>query len=150
MDGWVGAGDLFVPGPGQVVLVESRLVAKLKDPKLPRLECVRCARELAWLRRMASGHHTELGCLRLGPVWVLHMPGELCIEYQLAAQAMRPDAFVCLAAYGDDGMAYICMKKAYGQGGYETGRVSRVAPEAEDVLVPAMRRMLQVEQPRER
>ena len=29
------------------------------------------------------------------------MPGELFVEYQLAAQKMRPDHFVCMAAYAD-------------------------------------------------
>ena len=128
--------------PVRKILVESELLRALQDAKAPRREKVRRARELAWLRRMKSGHQIELGCLRIGPARVLHMPGELCIGYQLAAQEMRPDLFVCLAAYADDGMAYICMKKAYAQGGYETTRVSRVAPEVEDVLVPAMRRML--------
>jgi hypothetical protein len=31
------------------------------------------------------------------------MPGELFVEYQLAAKAMRPDLFVTMAAYGDYG-----------------------------------------------
>ena len=31
------------------------------------------------------------------------MPGELFVEYQLAAQNMRPNEFVTMAAYGDYG-----------------------------------------------
>ena len=54
------------------------------------------------------------------------MPGELFIEYQLAAEKMRPDATVCMAAYGDYGPGYIGTEIAYTQGGYETGPVSRV------------------------
>ena len=133
--------------PVRDILLKDKLLAKVKDTKRSTRDRVRRARELAWVRRMQSGHRIELTCLRLGPARVLHMPGELCIEYQLAAQQMRPDAFVCLAAYADDGMAYICMKKAYAQGGYEPSRVSRVAPEVEDVLMPAMRRLLAVPQP---
>jgi hypothetical protein len=70
------------------------------------------------------------------------MPGELFVEYQLAAQALRPDDFVALAAYGDYGPGYIGVKSAYSQGGYETGPVSRVAPEVEEVLTSAMRELL--------
>ena len=70
------------------------------------------------------------------------MPGELFVEYQLAAQKMRPDDFVSMAAYGDWGPGYIGTKIAYSQGGYETGWVSRVAPEVEDVLMPAIRDLL--------
>ena len=52
------------------------------------------------------------------------------------------DSFACMAAYGDYGMGYIGTKIAYTQGGYETGPVSRVAPEVEGVLMQAMRELL--------
>ena len=71
------------------------------------------------------------------------MPGELFVEYQLAAQAMRPDVEVCLAAYGDYGPGYIGTSLAYTQGGYETSeRASRVAPEVEPLLLAALQRLL--------
>ena len=147
----IGASDVgwsVVPValPVRKSIVESKLLRTLRNRKANVRHRIWDARQLAWLRRMRSGHKIELGCLRLGQARVLHMPGELCIGYQLAAQAMRPDLFVCMAAYADDGMAYICLKDAYGKGGYETGRVSRVAPEVEDVLMPAMRKMLGAEQ----
>ena len=40
----------------------------------------------------------ELSCLKLGDAYVLHMPGELFVEYQLAAQQMSPRQTVCMAA----------------------------------------------------
>jgi hypothetical protein len=70
------------------------------------------------------------------------MPGELFVEYQLAAQSLRPDAFITMAAYGDYGTGYIGTEIAYTQGGYETGIVSRVAPQVEKVLMDAMRKLL--------
>ena len=101
---------------------------------------------LAYLRRVQEGRPIELSCLRLGRAYVLHMPGELFVEYQLAAQEMRPDATVCMAAYGEYGMGYIGTEIAYGQGGYETSpRASGVAPEVETVLTAAMRRLLQAQ-----
>ena len=96
---------------------------------------------MAWLRRVEAGHRIDVGCLRIGPAYVLHMPGELFVEYQLTAQKMRPDDFVCMAAYSDHGPAYICTKRAYPQGGYEAG-ASRVAPEVEDVLMGVIRNLL--------
>lgn len=128
--------------PLRDTLDEAVALGNLENEKLPARERIRAARDLAWVRRMRSGHRIEIGCLRLGPARVLHVPGELCVGYQLAAQKMRPDAFVSMAAYGDDGPGYICMKIAYSQGGYETGRVSRVAPEVEDVLMSAIRSLL--------
>ncbi len=44
------------------------------------------ASDLVWLRRCQAGHQIDLTCLRLGKARVLHMPGELFVEYQLAAR----------------------------------------------------------------
>ncbi len=85
----------------------------------------------------------ELTCLRLGRARVLHMAGELFVEYQLAAKQMRPDLFVAMAAYGDYGPGYIGTAKAYEQGGYETGpSASHVAPGVEAVLMDGLRELL--------
>ena len=100
------------------------------------------ARNLAWAARCAAGDKIDITCLTLGPIAVLHMPGELFVEYQLAAQKMRPDSPVLMAAYGDYGPGYIGLTHSYTQGGYETGPVSRVAPEVEHVLMNAMLELL--------
>lgn len=69
------------------------------------------------------------------------MPGELFVEYQLAAKAMRPDLFVAMAAYGEDGPAYIGTAIAYKQGGYES-QASNVNSQAEEILMGAIRKLL--------
>lgn len=124
-------------------LDEVQLLAKLKDSTQPQASRLRAARDLIFVRRMRTGHRIPVNCLRLGSAHVLHLPGELFVEYQLAAQQMRPDDFVALAAYGDYGPGYIGTEIAYGQGGYETGMVSRVAPQVEKVLMEAMKTLLQ-------
>lgn len=135
--GWRVEPVALPPSPD---LDEEALIEKLnQDPKSGG------ASDLAWIRRCNRGHQIRLACLELGPVRVLHMPGELFIEYQLSAQAMRPDLFVCMAAYGDGGPGYIGTRDAYPQGGYETGGPSNVAPEVEEVLTAAMRRLLNAE-----
>ena len=102
-----------------------------------------CASRLAWLRRCQAGHQLDVQCLRLGRSRILHLPGELFVEYQLAAKAMRPDLFVAVAAYGDYAPWYIGTEIAYSQGGYETGPdASNVAPEVEAVLRSAIRKAL--------
>jgi hypothetical protein len=101
------------------------------------------ASRLAWLRRCQAGHQLDVQCLRLGRARILHLPGELFVEYQLAAKAMRPDLFVALAAYGDYAPWYIGTEVAYQQGGYETSpNASNVAPEVETVLMAAIRKLL--------
>ncbi|MEZ6066053.1 MAG: hypothetical protein R3B90_10170 [Planctomycetaceae bacterium] len=101
------------------------------------------AKKLIWLLRCQRDDGVDIPCLTLGQARVLHLPGELFVEYQLAAQEMRPDQFVAMAAYGDYAPGYIGTEIAYGQGGYETSRdASHVAPAVEAVLLGAMSRLL--------
>ncbi|MEC7680974.1 MAG: hypothetical protein VX694_16995 [Planctomycetota bacterium] len=101
------------------------------------------ADDLAWLMRCRSGHKIDLSCLHIGDTSILHLPGELFVEYQLAAKAMRPDRIVAMAAYGDYGPGYIGTEIAYTQGGYETSqRASKVAPESERVLIEGIKKLL--------
>jgi len=103
--------------------------------------------ELAWLLRCQAGHKIDLACLSVGDVRILHMPGELFVEYQLAAKGMRPDLQVAMAAYGDYGPGYIGTEVAYGQGGYETSeRASKVDASCERVLMSGMKKLLEVEE----
>jgi hypothetical protein len=118
------------------------LETRVADAKLPVADRLRAARNLVWARRCEAGDKIEIACLKIGPAYVLHMPGELFVEYQLDAQTRRPEAPVMMAAYGDYGPGYIGTAIAYTQGGYETGPVSRVAPEVDGVLRGAMAELL--------
>jgi hypothetical protein len=101
------------------------------------------ASRLAWLRRCRDGHKVDVSCLSLGRARILHFPGELFVEYQLAAKTARPDLFVAVAAYGDYAPWYIGTALAYEQGGYETSpTASNVAPEVEAILLAATRTLL--------
>ncbi|MBP7936851.1 MAG: hypothetical protein KA354_19590 [Phycisphaerae bacterium] len=128
--------------PVRKELTEEACLKVLDDPNQTLRERANAAGGLIWLRRCARGESIDLTCLRMGNAYVLHMPGELFVEYQLAAAAMRPDAFLCMAAYGDCGPQYIGTKIGYAQGGYETGPASCVAPETEQVLESAIRALL--------
>ena len=105
------------------------------------------ASRLAWLRRCVAGHRVEVSCLALGRARILHMPGELFVEYQLAAKAARPDLFVAMAAYGDYAPWYIGTAIAYDEGGYETSpSASNVAPAVENVLMDSVTKLLREKQ----
>jgi hypothetical protein len=116
----------------------------LHNEKEVELNRLKAARNIAWAQRAKDGPPITVARLRLGPIDILQMPGELFVEYQLAAQKMRSDDFVCLASYGDYGPGYIGTAEAYTQGGYETGpsRVSRVSARVEPILMDAMRELL--------
>jgi hypothetical protein len=123
--------------------VRERLRAKLENPNSQFEDRREAAIHLAWLDRVDSGHRITLAALNLGGIVVLHMPGELFIEYQLAAQQMAPGRKVLMAAYGDFGPGYIGTAIAYTQGGYEVSeRATRVAPAVEPLLLQAMKSLL--------
>jgi hypothetical protein len=124
------------------LLNENALLKIIDDPNSKLKLRIRAARDLTWKRCCESGHKIDLACLQMRNAYILHMPGELFVEYQLAAQDMRPDDFVCMAAYGDYGPGYICTEIAYSQGGYEAGPPDRVGPQAEKILMEAMAELL--------
>jgi hypothetical protein len=95
----------------------------------------------AFWQRYKAGTKIDIECLALNDARILFMPGELFVEYQLAAKQMRPDLFVTMAAYGDGGPGYIPTAAAFGQGGYETS-VTRMVPEDEKILMDAMKKLL--------
>ena len=126
-------------------LDETKLRADLaKTADLPLSS--RAAEKLAWLLRVRNGHRIDLAMLGIGEVRVLHMPGELFVEYQLAAKKMRPELHVAMAAYGDCGPGYIGTARAYAEGGYETSADSSdVSPEVEGVLMNGIQKLLEVQ-----
>ncbi|MBX7168845.1 MAG: hypothetical protein K1X74_21090 [Pirellulales bacterium] len=119
------------------------LAAQLDDVNLPTAQRVRAANDLAFHQRVAARTPVVLARLQLGDdLDIVHMPGELFVEYQLYAARLRPKATVCMAAYGDYGAGYIGTEIAYAQGGYETGPPSRTGPEVEALLQGALELLL--------
>jgi hypothetical protein len=124
-------------------LVESSLLKTARDKEAKPADRWYAAKHLLWLRRCNDQETIDISCLTLKNSRVLHMPGELFVEYQLAAQKLRPDLFVAMAAYGDYSPGYIGTEIAYSQGGYEASeRASRVAPSVEGILMGAVRKLL--------
>lgn len=138
----IGWGSVPVSLPLSPRLDEADLIAKLKSTA--EKGYISFADQLAFVRRVKAGHQIDITCLRIGSARMLHLPGELFVEYQLAAKAMRPDLHVMMAAYGNYGPGYIGTAAAYPEGGYETGPTSsNVAPEVESVLMQAMKKLLE-------
>jgi hypothetical protein len=128
--------------PLRDTLDEAALTGILQNPRAKLTDRIRAARDLNYLQRTKAGKTIDITRLQMGSTQIIHMPGELFVEYQLAAQKLAPDDFVCMAAYGDQGPGYIGTTIAYSQGGYETGRVSRTAPEVEATLMQTLKELL--------
>jgi hypothetical protein len=131
-------------------LNQETLRSLVADEATPFATRCNSAEELAFLQRANGDGEVEIPIsrLRLGANELIFMPGELFVEYQLAAQAMKPTANVMMAAYGDYGTAYIGTRVAYSQGGYEVSeRATNVAPNVEGALVDAMRQLIEPTDP---
>jgi hypothetical protein len=117
--------------------------ATMANPKLsPSQRIYAGAMRVAFAQR--SKQPIDLSVLAIGPVRIVHLPGEAMIDFQLFAQSLLPEQFVAVAAYGDCGPAYICTERAFTEGGYEPTD-SLVAPRSESVLKAAIRELLQEE-----
>jgi len=124
------------PSPSQ-----EELAATIATRTLTVLDRNRSALWLGSLRRFSQGIPVLLSALHLGPVKLLHLPGEPFIEFQLRAQAMQPQDFVCTAAYGDGGPWYIPVREEWPFGGYEVSS-ALCDPSMDDLITGAMRELL--------
>src|SRR5690349_4134349 len=79
--------------------------AAYKDLTVPARRMT-AAMNLAWNRRLQSGHFPQVARLRIGPIQIVHLPGEPFVQFQLHAQSAAPKSFVCVAGYGDCGVWY--------------------------------------------
>ncbi len=124
-------------------IIESDLRKVLANPRLNSIQKYPAAEKLAWLLRTRQGFKANVSALRIGKIWLLNLPGESFVEYQLAAQQMKPGEQVCTASYGEYGPGYIGTKISYTQGGYETTDLnSGVTEEAEAILLHAISEVL--------
>jgi hypothetical protein len=112
------------------------------DGKAPIGQRIRAALVLSWLKRVQSGQPIEVPALDFGAAQIVLLPGEPFIEYQLAAQRMRPDSFVMVIGYGDLGPEYVPVDKAFAEVGYEAGEWSFVRPGVEAAVMTALRKAL--------
>ena len=96
---------------------------------------------LAWVERFEQGRSVQLSSLTIGRVSLVHLCGEPFVQYQLAAQKMRPKMFVAVAGYGDCGMSYIGGDRIYTDvGGYE--QTYSFAGPSEQLLLSTIDRLL--------
>jgi hypothetical protein len=97
--------------------------------------------QLGWRRRLERGLPVPASCLLLNDIAILHLPGELFVEYQLRARALRAGRPVAVAAYGDDGPWYMPTREEYPAGGYEVAQAF-CDPAIDEIMTAAMQRLL--------
>ncbi len=152
-DAIMNAGETLRPQPVKTITwaTEGILPERRISPTIEEIEATihkgkriadrnRNAFRLTWQHRCERGEGVlPLSALHINEdIAMLHLPAEVFIEYQLAAQEFAPEKFVSIAAYGDDGPWYIPNAEAYPQGGYEVS-VAFCEPGIDDLLRRANR-----------
>jgi hypothetical protein len=118
------------------------LKKRVKEDKRPFGQCL-AALGLSWRKRADEGHKLDLPVIDLGSAQLLLLPGESYVEYQLAAQKMRPDSFVVALGYGECAPGYVPIERAWKENDGNLTDWCWVAPGAEKVLMEAMKKGLE-------
>jgi len=133
--------DIHFPLRQDAAFSESTNRNILADRTLSEGQRRKAAIAVAWIERVHAQRPVQLSCLTIGSIRMLHLPGEPFVQFQLEAQAMRPNEFVCVAGYGDCGMGYIGGDRIYtDRGGYE--QTYAFAGPSEQLMLEAMRDLL--------
>ena len=91
------------------------------QPDRPFNDRLKAAMYSAWVNRLNAGHHVIVSRMKLGPLQLVHLPGEPFVEYQLfSQQQVGNKSFVCVAGYGECGVWYYGPDSIFrDRGGYE-------------------------------
>ena len=100
-------------GPGFSIDDYRRILADKTQTRLARFEA---ALGLSWRRRTDSGQHIDVPAIDFGGAQIVLLPAETFVQYQLWAQAMRPDSFVMALGFGECAPGYIPTAKAAAEG----------------------------------
>lgn len=130
----------FAPRSSAGFSVEE-LEKKLDVETKPFQLCL-AALALSWRRRLTHGAPIQVPAIDFGPAQLLLCPGEAYLEFQLAAQKMAPESFVCVAGYGDGATGYIPTEKHLAEKDPNLGDWCWVDPGAEAKLLEAIRQSL--------
>lgn len=120
--------------------LEARRDAPGITPSMSDAEAYRAAIRLAFARRDRA---MAANALRLGPAWIVCLPGEPLLEFQRAAQQAAGNRFACAAGYGDIFPGYLCRDADYALGGYEPS-ASNVMPGSEGKIVDVIRQLARI------
>jgi hypothetical protein len=115
--------------------------AKLKPGVNHWQQCL-AAMGLIWRQRCERGQPVDVPVLDLGTAQLLLLPGESYVEFQLAAQQLRPDSFVWVAGYGEGGTGYVPTARQWQEKDHNLNDWCWVHPGAEAKLLKAIKQAL--------
>jgi hypothetical protein len=78
---------------------------------------------------------TEIQVLRLGDVYILGLPGEVLVEVGREIRKKAGIERLLIATVTNDAIGYVCLSRAYGEGGYEPESGASLAQGAGEIMV---------------
>lgn len=120
---------------------EEELTKRLKDDPKPFGQCL-AALGLSWRKRVESGKAIDVPALDFGGAVLTLLPAESYVEFQLAAQRMRPDSFVLVAGYGECGPGYIPIERSWKENDANLSDWCWVNPGSEKLMTEAIKKAL--------
>lgn len=101
-------------------------------------DAYRTAISLAFAKRSRP---LQASSLKIGGIWILHLPGEPMLEFQRFAQKESRGGFIAISGYGDMSPGYLCTDRAFSEGGYEPS-ASNAGPGTEERVKETIRKLL--------
>jgi hypothetical protein len=120
----------------------AELEAKLAPETKPFQQCL-AAMGLSWRKRVDADRHIRVPALDFERATVAVT--RRTYVHQLAAQAMCPDSFVCVAGYGEAGCGYLPTDKHFAEHDTNLEDWCWIAPGSEARLLNAIRVVLNAE-----
>ena len=118
------------------------LLARLAPERLPR-ERNLAAMGLSCRKRVDAGQPIDVPLIDFGAAQLLLLPGESYVEFQLAAQRMKPGSFMLVAGFGESATGYVPTEQAVTEQDTNLADWCWVAPGAEAALLAAIKRVMQ-------
>jgi len=117
------------------------LQKRLTSDSRPFGQCL-AALGLSWRKRADAGATIDVPALDWGGAAFLLLPAESYVEFQLAAQMLRPTDFIVVAGYGECAPGYIPTEKHIAERDGNLTDWNWVTPGSEPRLLEAMKRVL--------
>jgi hypothetical protein len=112
--------------------------ATLANPEVSTFNRNLAAMGISWRKRNEGRRPIDVPALDFGKAQILLMPAESFVQYQLDAQAARPDSFVMVLGYGECAPGYIPSKQATEEKFIETHTWCWVHPGADVAMMKAI------------
>jgi len=84
--------------------------------------------------KMKEALTTEIHVLRIGDIYIVGLPGEVLVEIGLDIKKRAGVKNLFVVSLANDAIGYVCLRQAYGDGGYEPGSGTNLAEGAGEIV----------------